>query len=336
MSLQNQHNIGITLIGGFLGSGKTTLLQRAVRDPDIGSRVAVLVNDLGELGLDQALIQSEAHTPSLHIQQLTSGCICCTLQGDLPNALQELATASSPPPERILVETSGVSNTSEVSYAISALQTEYPFHTDAVVIVVDAYNAKRSYEEHPDLFADQLRSADVVLLNKQDLLPDPKAQQALQRWLTPLAPRATWLWTTKSNVNPSLLLGVGRLPSSWPSEENTAQISFVPGTAHDLTAVTIPLSLPLRWDKLEEMLSVLADSVFRTKGLVDLEIEGYRQRALIQSVGDWIDYEWIEPTNPLYQATPRMIFIGNRLDKELFAKELATCVCKTQTTGGRR
>lgn len=329
MLLQNHHSIGVTIIGGFLGSGKTTLLQRVVRDPIVGARVAVLVNDLGELGLDQALIESEAYTPSLHIQQLTSGCICCTLQGALPNALQELATASHPPPERILIETSGVSNTSDVSYSISALHTEYPFYTDAVVVVVDAYHARRSYEEHPDLFVAQLRSADVVLLNKQDLLPLSEDRRDLQSWITPLAPRATWLWTTKSSVNPSLLLGIERLTEPLPGNNSTSPTPSAPSTAtaHDLTAITIPVVAPLRWDKLEEMLSSFSDSVFRTKGVIDLEVEGHRQRALVQSVGDWIDYEWIDAKNPLHNTPLRMILIGTQLNKNLFTQQLMACAC---------
>src|SRR5690349_3823293 len=111
--------VGVTVISGFLGSGKTTLLQRLVRDPVLGPKVAIIVNDLGELGLDHELIASQGTTPTLQVTSLISGCVCCTLRSDLGEALLQLAKGVGllRPPEHILIEPSGVARASEVSFA---------------------------------------------------------------------------------------------------------------------------------------------------------------------------------------------------------------------------
>src|SRR5262245_53886649 len=124
--------IGVTVVAGFLGSGKTTLLRRIVRDPELGPRTAVLVNELGDLGLDEELIRAESQSAALVTKQLVSGCICCTLRGDLYEALRELG-ARVPPPRHLVIETSGAARASEVSYAVNAIGFEAPFQTDAVV-----------------------------------------------------------------------------------------------------------------------------------------------------------------------------------------------------------
>src|SRR5262245_16768019 len=137
-----QQSVGVTVVSGFLGSGKTTLLRRIVSDPAIGARVAVIVNDVGELGLDPELVRSAGHTPTLRVTEMVSGCICCTLTGELTDALRGLLRGdgmpNGKPPEHIFIEPSGIARASEVSFAINAIGFEEPLKCDAVITLVDA------------------------------------------------------------------------------------------------------------------------------------------------------------------------------------------------------
>ena len=329
--------VGVTVISGFLGSGKTTLLQRIVRDPVLGPKVAVIVNDLGELGLDQELIASEGTTPTLRVTSLVSGCVCCTLRSDLGEALLQLGRGIGVPrrPEHILIEPSGVARASEVSFVVNALGFDAPVQTDAVVTLVDAYNALRSYREHPELFADQLRSADLVLLNKSDLLPDAAARAALWDLVAELAPRASRAFCEQSAVDPALLLGelaptaaaarrtldsagaAALDPRAMPPRPGAA-VTIPKGrpAAHGIVAVTIPVPFVVKRAALEDFLDAQADRIFRIKGVVDAETESGVTPMTVQAVGDRVDLDAIAPASPLAGAARQLIFIGDQHNLE--------------------
>lgn len=311
---------GVTVVSGFLGSGKTTLLRRIVADPAIGPQAAVIVNELGSLGLDEELIRGAARSAALDLRQLVSGCVCCTLRGDLVDALRELSAGRDrdrPAPAHIFIETSGAARASEVSYAINAIRFDAPFHTEAVLTLVDARNAARGYREDPDIFADQLRTADAVLLNKADLLPGEAERAALLDWLRPLAPRATWLWTEQADVSPRLLLGLD-LPPSAPSETAAEEQAH----RHGLTARTVQVPWPVSREGLETLLEDLAGSIYRIKGVVDAESGGVTAPLLVQAVGDSIDLEPLPADAPLRETERRLIFIGAHPDADALVAAL--------------
>lgn len=302
--------VGVTVVSGFLGSGKTTLLRRIVSDPQLGPRSAVIVNDVGELGLDPELVKSAGSTPTLRVAELVSGCICCTLQGELQDALRTLVRGEGLPrrPEHIFIEPSGIARASEVSFAVNAIGQDDPLYTDAVVTLVDAWNARRAHREHEELFEDQLRSADLVILNKRDLVPVASAQEELLGWLRPFAPRATFMWTERADVDLNLLLGRVDLTAKLSVEH--AQHEHA---AHDIGAVTLPVPFPVDKLALEDFLDDLADRIFRIKGIVDArwEGEGAATATLVQAVGDRVELDRILPESALYQRPRRLIFIGS-------------------------
>lgn len=333
--------VGVTVVSGFLGSGKTTLLRRIVRDPVLGPKVAVIVNDLGELGLDQTLIASEGTTPTLRVTSLVSGCVCCTLRSDLGEALMQLGSGTGllRRPEHILIEPSGIARASEVSFAVNALGFDAPVQTDAVITLVDAYNAERSLAEHPELFTDQLRSADLVLLNKSELLPAPAARAALWAKVAELAPRASRLWCERADVDLRLLLGEVPLadgapvhPAAAPSEapavarqrhDQSRPAARVRPAAHGIVSVTIPVPFVVTRSVLEDFLDAQADHVFRIKGVVDAVTESSAEPVplLVQAVGDRVEIDPIEPSSPLVGATRQLIFIGDEASLEPSRKD---------------
>lgn len=301
--------IRLIIVGGFLGSGKTTLLRKLIQHPTWAAHLSVLVNERGALGLDADLIASEQTTQTLHIQQLTSGCICCTLQGALPQALLELAERTGTNrPHWIIIETSGVSMSSEVAFALESFCSEQPgFRLDMTVSVVDAVNVRRAWNEQPDLLLNQLQSADLILLNKQDLIPSQKARDALVSWLRPWVPRATLVWTTHADVNPSLLLGekLHNIARSPQKKDRTYPPELISET------VLMPQTIP--WTTLESTLEEISRSVFRFKGVVDVLLPGEARPtcAVVQGVGDRIDLDPIPPAHPLASSVRRLILIGD-------------------------
>ncbi|MBL9005586.1 MAG: GTP-binding protein [Myxococcales bacterium] len=348
-------NVGVTIISGFLGAGKTTLLRRLVCDERFGPRLAILVNDVGELGLDPELIRSAGSAPTLRITELVSGCICCTLQGEFVTALRTLIRGEGLPrkPEHILIEPSGIARASELSFAINAIGSEEPVETDAVITLVDAHNAARAFSEQPDLFVDQVRSADLILINKADLMPDPAERERLLEWLRPLAPRANLLWTAQAQIDPALLFGQidllaqavapaaqpstkpaialhHRHESSQPRHESDHAMHAAP--QEGMAALTLPVPFVVDRDRLEDFLDAQADRIFRIKGIVSARWARPADEAateapvptLVQAVGDRVDIDRLHQDSPLCSAPRRLIFIGSpsALDRARLTQEL--------------
>ena len=301
------------LVGGFLGAGKTTLLQKLIRHPRAG-RLAVLVNELGALGLDGELLREAREGASLRSVQLDSGCLCCTLRGELGQALLELARpVLGEPPDEIVVELSGAALASEVHFQVATLALAAPYYADGLVCLVDACLAPRWHREADELFRDQLTRADLVLLTKLDLASaDERA--ATEALVAELAPAARVAACTRGEVDPALLLGGLR---------GEAPAATRRGHVHTLRGETIPFAAPVEREALEGVLEALAPELFRIKGLVDLRAQPGSAPCpfWVQCVGDQID---LVPAGGVAADAPRrLIFIGPAPDRRRIEALLA-------------
>ena len=195
--------IPVTIISGFLGAGKTSLLNH-ILNADHGLRVAVLVNDFGEINIDAGLISGVSGESTIN---LSNGCICCSIRDDLLEATVQLVQRPDPP-EYIVVETSGVSDPTAVSLTFMARELRSGARVDSMLTVVDSDQIDHVDREHRELVLDQIAMADIVVLNKVDLVNDEKRKK-LAAFVKSLVPRARILETTHGKVPLDLVLGVG-------------------------------------------------------------------------------------------------------------------------------
>jgi G3E family GTPase len=198
--------ISTTIIGGYLGAGKTTLVNHLLRHAN-GKRIAVLVNDFGDINIDADLIQAR----SQNVIQLTGGCVCCSFGSDFVGTLLEVA-AREPAPDHILIEASGVALPGPIA-ASACLVAQV--RVDGIVVLVDADTlAQRSSDQYVgDTVTSQLDQADVLVLNKLDLV-EPPEQAQIHQLLKRLAPQAVVVEAVQAQLAPSVVFGEAQTPSA--------------------------------------------------------------------------------------------------------------------------
>ncbi len=266
----------VTLLAGFLGAGKTTLLNRILR-AEHGLRVAVLVNDFGDVSIDSELVVGVEDGAI----SLANGCICCTIRDDLARAVQDLLRRPDPP-QQIVVETSGIAEPGAVLFSFRVMEQRWPLSIDAVVAIVDSEYFPDPSHRHFLLAREQVAVADVVLLNKLDLVDAPRLE-ALRRRLREYVPGARVVECRHAEAPLELLIGVGSRATQ-PLLEPGGSGAPSHDHARAFTTFTYRTSQPLSLERLRETCTELPPSVFRAKGIIDLDARPSHQ-ALLQVVG---------------------------------------------------
>ncbi len=193
----------VSVITGFLGSGKTTLLSRLLADPRM-NKAAVIINEFGEVGLDHVLVTA----PREDVVLLSSGCLCCSLRGDLVNTLTSLfnerARGEIPEFDRVLVETTGLADPAPVLLTVSADERlSEVFHIERVITTVDAVHGLGQIDSQPEAVK-QACVADVILVTKTDVA-DPETVAALRARLDRLNPIALIRDVLQGEIDPDIL-----------------------------------------------------------------------------------------------------------------------------------
>ncbi len=271
--------IPLTVIGGFLGAGKTTLLNAVLARAE-GRRLAILVNDFGTLSIDAALISAR----SARTLSLSNGCVCCTLVGGLAQALIDVLELD-PPPDHVVVEASGVSDPGRIAQIARA---DRSFAQDATIVVAAADQIEGLAADRyvGDTVQKQLASADLIVLNKRDLVGD-RETAAILSWLHGVSPGARMVEAVHGELPCSVVLGhVGKSGAIQPNVAATAHRMFGKATDHGqrFSTRTFRCAQPLSEAALRCALDALPDAVLRAKGFVRFDAAPDLPQ-LIQAVG---------------------------------------------------
>ena len=337
--------IPCTIVTGFLGAGKTTLVRHVV-ERAAGRRLAIIVNEFGDVGFDGSLLAScgVAGCEEDAIVELPNGCLCCTVADDFVPALEKLL-ARPEPPEHILIETSGLALPKPLVAAFNWPAIRSKVTVDGVVAVVDgpavaagffaddpeALQAQRAADagiEHDnpleEVFEDQLLCADLVVLNKTDLM-DAEALARARAEVEAGLPRAvTVVETAQGRIDPAVLLGLDAAAeadlAARPSHHETADDH----DHDDFESVAVPVASAASPEALAARVAEAAgmDGVLRIKGFA--AVEGKPMRLVVQGVGRRVAHHYDRPWAREEARDGRLVVIGLKgFDRAAVAAALA-------------
>lgn len=314
--------IPVTILTGFLGSGKTTLLNRILSE-EHGKKLAVIVNEIGQIGIDNQLIMNVEE----EIMEMTNGCLCCTVREDLLVALKQLLDVKAEGKmdfDGLVIETTGLANPGPIIQTFfldPVIQSAYKIN--GVVTVVDSYHIHKHFEKGLEA-KEQIAFADMVLVNKLDLVGEEEEKELLTE-LQGINPTAKLIPTTNCEVDIPVLLEIQTFKT-----RDTLEI-YPHKEHHHLEGVksfVLREERPLDLQKLNEWMSAvvqeLGEYLYRYKGI--LSIDGVDCRIVFQGVHTLFaasyDREWQEGE----ERVSEVVFIGKDINKEWFQEHFKECV----------
>lgn len=316
----------VTIVTGFLGSGKTTLLNRILTE-NHGKKIAVVLNEIGEVNLDSELVVSSIGE---EFKIMNNGCVCCTVRGDLSRIASDLIQKGVDF-EALVIETTGMADPSPVAQTFfmdESLQEH--FFLDAVVTVADAAHIEKNLKELKET-QEQLGFADVILLNKTDLVSVEELER-LETKIKSINALARVVRTNKCDVNIADVFGIGAFDLNSRVEVNPQLMQVFHEHSHDDAIQSVYLEEPraLDMEKLNRFMSIvsqeLGGQILRSKGVIN--VQGEDKRVIFQGVhmtmGSGLDRPW--ETNE--KRTTRMVFIGRHIPKDVLQEGIAMCVAQ--------
>jgi len=345
------HNslIPVTLLTGFLGSGKTTVLNHLVSQPELADAL-VIINEFGEMALDHMMV---AHSTENLVMEMSSGCVCCTIRGDLVNALDEISQRYSHNGQsrfrRILIETTGLADPAPIIHTLmSHPRIVRRYQLDGIVATIDLTTGMHTLDKHQEAVK-QAAMADALLLTKADLASDDQ-REALQSRLDDINPSASRREVRNGDIPVQKILNLGVFSSRnkapdverWLNEEAYAEQS-PHGHAHDhhnhsshdhhhhhdinrhddyIRAFCFTVEQPIPEQTLLDWLELLAgfvgSRILRIKAI--LNVEGNTQPIVAQGVQHVFYPPASLPSWPSEDRRSRLVFITYGVNKDLIEK----------------
>ena len=332
-----------TIVTGFLGAGKTTLIRHVLGNAQ-GRRLAVIVNEFGDVGIDGEILKGcgNAACPEDNIVELANGCLCCTVADEFVPALDAILAKDGV--EHIVIETSGLALPKPLVQAFHWPAIKSRVTVDSVVVVVDgaaladgrvaheldALKQQRAADaalDHDDpieeVFEDQIACADLVVLNKRDLL-DPAGCEKACAAIAGALPRAVKIVTVANGkVDPAALLGLG-IGTEDGIDNRRTRHDLEPEHDHDdfdsfvlaIPEISDPAALAARVATAAERFAVL-----RVKGFA--AVASKPMRLLLQAVGARVTHQYDRPWNTTEAREGRLVVIGLKgLDRAAVARTL--------------
>ena len=196
-----QKTTKIDIFSGFLGAGKTTLIKKLIREAFQGEQIVLIENEFGEIGIDGGFLQEAG----IQINELNSGCICCSLVGDFREALRKVVEQYAP--DRILIEPSGVGKLSDVTRAVQGVAEELPVQLNSFVTVADVKKVKMYMKNFGEFYNDQISHASCIILSRTGSADEEKVAAAVAM-LKEKNPTATIVTTDWEQLNGKQILSV--------------------------------------------------------------------------------------------------------------------------------
>jgi G3E family GTPase len=281
--------IPMTILTGFLGAGKTTLLKHILQG-DHGLRVSVLINDFAELNIDVELVVNVQD----HVVSLANGCVCCTVRSDAVSEILNMLQRDEVP-EFIVVETSGVSEPLALAQTFLQPGLRDLFSVESIITVVDAEQISTLSGDYATVANHQMAVADLVVINKTDLVRRETLDHIKDTYIRPAVPDARILETAFGQVPFELVLGAGSYAPGRHANIATpdvhihaadAELDHDHGVNHSLlfSSWSWTCDQPLSLDALRETMTTLPDGIFRAKGIVYLA-DAPDRRTVLHVVG---------------------------------------------------
>jgi G3E family GTPase len=310
----------VTIVTGFLGSGKTTLLNHIIQNFE-GYKVAVLVNEFGDINIDNQLLVKVGDDENINTIELTNGCICCTINDDLTEAVYQILTRRDRI-DYLVIETTGVANPLPIALTFLSTNLRDLTHLDSIVTVVDAESFKPIEHYNSDVAIDQIFCGDIIVLNKTDLVSAEKANK-VEDFLKSVKEGARILRSEYGKVPLSLLLGVNLANPDFFDESLASPESSSQHLKNDgFMSISFQSNRPIVLKKFQQFLDYqLPENVFRAKGILWFDESPLRHVFQLSGKRFSIDdSEWTTPPQN------QMVLIGRKLDKLFLMQSLNNCL----------
>ncbi|TIQ37606.1 MAG: cobalamin biosynthesis protein CobW [Mesorhizobium sp.] len=320
-----------TVVTGFLGAGKTTLIRNLLENAK-GKRLAIIVNEFGDVGIDGEILKGcgVESCPEENIVELANGCICCTVADDFVPALDQILSRS-PKVDHILIETSGLALPKPLVQAFQWPTVKSRVTVDSVIAVVDgpaladgrvasdmdALQAQRAADDsldHDDpveeVFEDQIACADLIILSKSDLMDAAGSERANAVIGEHVARAVKVVPTTHGKVDPSVLLGLGLAVEDDIENRKTHHDDELDHEHDDFDSFVIDIPSISHPDELAKRVALAAEqeNVLRVKGFV--EVGGKPMRLLLQAVGPRVNHYYDRAWTAEDDRRSRLVVIG--------------------------
>ncbi|MDO8975805.1 GTP-binding protein [Reyranella sp.] len=318
-----QSQVPVTVLTGYLGAGKTTLLNRILSEQH-GKKYAVIVNEFGELGVDNDLVVNADE----EVFEMNNGCICCTVRGDLIRIIEGLMKRKDKF-DGILVETTGLADPGPVAQTFFTDEdVKARTRLDAIVTVIDAKHFFGQLEQGSEA-EQQVAFADVILLNKTDLVsPDELAK--VEDRIRGINRYARIFHTQNSQIALDAILDKGAFDLG-------RILEFEPDFLHsghdhhhedEVRSLSITADRPVDPDRFQKwmgaLLQIKGGDIFRSKGI--LAIDGAPRRYVYQGVHMMMDSDWGTPWKDGDKRSSKLVFIGRNLDGDNLQRGFDDCL----------